>query len=94
MKEISKNIIEKAVREEYAEAKNWCRQDYGRCYQMMLDTYDGDIWSDLFLTENDYKIYHSYSILRLDTEYGCGNEASYIADAIRKLKAAGWTITD
>lgn len=94
MKQIKRENIAQAIKREYTEAKNWCRQDFGRCYQMMLDTYDGDIWSDLFLTENDYKIYHSSSILSLDTEYGCGDEASYIADAIRKLKAAGWIIID
>lgn len=94
MKEIKKSTIVKAVREEFAAAKKWCRQDFGRCYQMMLDTYDGDIWSDLFLSENDYKIYHSPSILRLDTEYGCGDISNYIASAIKKLKAAGWTIIE
>ena len=92
MKQISRDKIMQNIKKEYAEAKDWCRQDFGRCYQIMIDTEDGDIWLDVFVSENNWKIYKSQTIQNLHAEYG--NEKGYVDDAIRILTKAGWTIID
>lgn len=95
-KEISKAKIVESIKQEYAEARKWCHQDFGRHYKMMIDTMDGRIWSDVFLSENDWKIYHSDTISKLDYVPGYVNETEegYIEDAISKLITAGWTIIE
>lgn len=96
MRKISRKEIVSQVRKEYKIARQWCRQDFGRYYKMMIDIDDGEIWSDVFLTTNDWKEYHSDSIVTLDTESGYVHEMedAYIEDAIRNLRAAGWDITE
>lgn len=96
MKEIARSTIRKTIKQEYAEARKWCHQDFGRHYKMMIDTMDGRIWSDVFLSENDWKIYHSDTISKLDYVPGYVNETEegYIEDAISKLITAGWTIIE
>lgn len=96
MKTISKKTITKTVKKEYKEAREWCHGDWGRYYQLMIDTDDGDIWADVFLSENSWSVYHSCTIFPLE---GTGRtvkerEDAYITDAIRALKEAGWTITE
>lgn len=96
MKTISKKSIVKKVRKEYEEAREWCDYDPFRYAKIMIDTSDGDIWADVFLNENEWKRYHSNTIMALDHIYGSvkDREARYIEDAISKLQAAGWSITD
>ena len=97
MKKISRKAIAKVVKEEYKAARKWCDQDWRRYYKMMLDTSDGEIWSDVFLDVNEWKQYHSKSIRSLDCGYGHyvkEKEIGYIDDAIRKLEEAGWEITE
>ena len=96
MKEIARSTITETIKQEYAVARKWCYQDFGRHYKMMIDTMDGRIWSDVFLSENDWKIYHSDTISKLDYVPGYVNETEegYIEDAISKLITAGWTIIE
>ena len=95
MKTIERRKIEKAVKKEYREGRKWCRGGFSRHFRLMLDTEDGEIWSDVFLNEGDWKKYHSGTIIRLSRNDGDTvpeREAEYVADAIRLLEAAGWTI--
>ena len=92
MKQISREKIMQEIKKEYTVARAWCRQDFGRCNKMMIDTEDGDIWLDVFISENNWKVYKSKTIQSLHTEYG--NEEGYVDDAIRILLKAGWTIID
>lgn len=95
MKAIERRKIEKAVRKEYKAAREWCRSDDRRYYRLMVDTEDGDIWSDVFLSCESWKVYHSETIQRLSWDEGTTveeREAEYVEDAIRLLEAAGWTI--
>ncbi len=62
---------------------------------MRIDVSDGSIWSDCFF-ENDWAVYHSDSIHRLE---GIGRnvkerEEAYIEDAIHQLEKAGWEIVE
>lgn len=95
MKKIQSREIEKQVKKEYAAARDWCSYDHFRYYKMTIDTSDGDIWSDVFLSENEWKVYHSKTIMSLDIYYYGTvkeRESAYIEDAIDKLKQAGWEI--
>lgn len=96
MKKISRKEIVSQVKKEYRIARQWCRKDSGRYYKMMIDTDDAEIWSDVFISENDWKEYHKDSIVSLDSEFGYVREMeiSYTEDAIQKLKESGWEITD
>lgn len=58
-KEISKAQIVESIKQAYKEGRDWCRQDFGRYYRMMIDTKDGSIWSDVFCR----KIIGRYTIL-------------------------------
>lgn len=88
--------IEKMVKTEYKLARQQCRQDLGGYYKMMIDTDGADIWADIFISVNNWKEYRSESIMQLDAAPGYVHEREpdYIADAIRKLKAAGWEIEE
>lgn len=95
MKTIKKKEIERAIRKEYKEARQWCRPDNRRCYALMIDTEDGDIWSDVFASCESWRVYRADTIHRLSWCEGvtvAEREAEYVADAIRLLKAAGWEI--
>ena len=96
MNQIRKSEIVKQVKKEYKEGRDWCRCGRGRCYTMMIDTDDGDIWSDVFLSIDDWKRYHSDTIQRLETVPGYVKEREdgYVDSAIKLLTAAGWTIID
>lgn len=94
MKKISKKEIVRQVKKEYKIARQWCEHDFGRYYKMMLDTDDGEIWSDIFLSENEWKEYQKKSIMELDAFPGYVHEmeSAYTENAIQKLKTAGWKI--
>jgi len=96
MKIISKKSIVKVIRKEYKEARVFCRNGYNRYYKMMIDIDDGAIWSDVFLDENNWKVYHSESICQLENTPGYVHETEngYVDDAVRLLRKAGWMITD
>ena len=94
MKTIKRKKIEDVIKKEYALAHKFCSHDFGRCYKIMIDTDDGDIWSDVFLSENEWKVYHDDSVLSLS---GNGRtvkeiESAYIMDAIGLLTETGWVI--
>lgn len=94
MKKIKRADIEKQVKEEFKAARQWCDQDWRRYYKMMIDTEDGNIWSDVFLSENEWKEYHKESVIKLDAFSGYVHEmeSEYIEDAEQKLRAAGWEV--
>lgn len=98
MKEIKKAELKKVIKKEYKEAYQWCKSGYGHTYQMMIDTENAEIWTDLFLDCNSWIKYHSNTISSLN---GLGwlatiseIEEAYLADAIAKLNEAGWEIID
>lgn len=97
MKKISKEDICRKVHEEYELAKKFVSGHYGRYYKMMIDVADGEIWSDVFLDEGQYKIYHSDSVRSLHHQYVYDYEDreienGYVDDAVRQLREAGWII--
>lgn len=94
MKVIARGKIERTVKKEYKAARDFVGNHYGRYSKMMIDVSSGKIWSDVFLNEGDYKIYHSDSIMGLQYLPGLvsDTENAYIDDAIRKLREAGWEI--
>lgn len=96
MKKIRREEIEKQVKKEFKEARRWCDQDSCRYYKMMIDTDDGNIWSDTFLSENEWKVYHKEAVTELDTIPGYVREMeiSYTEDAVQKMRAAGWEIKE
>jgi len=96
MKQIKRSKIVKKIKEAYKEGRDWCRHDFGRYYQIMIDTYDADIWCDVFLDNNHWTIYHSDTIQQLDTIRGYVQEREngYVDSAIELLTAAGWTVID
>ena len=94
MKEISKKEIEKAIKEEYRMARKFVSGHYGRYYTMMLDLESGEIWSDVFLDEGSFKVYHDENIVSLQyyPGYIYETEAGYVEDAVKKLEEAGWVL--
>lgn len=96
MKEISKKEIEKKIREEYEDARKFVSQGKFRYYKMMLDLSDGSIWADVFLDCNDWKVYHSESIIQLSGEDYFATvgeiESAYVESAIRSFDEHGWII--
>lgn len=98
MKEISRAQIEKKIKKEYKEARDFVNQDaFSRRYKMMIDLEDGEIWSDTFLTENDWNVYHSDYISDIEARYYGSvkeKEQAYIEEAIDMLKEVGWTIIE
>lgn len=95
-KTISRQVIAASVKKEYAEAREWCDQSPFHCYNMMIDTSDGEIWSDVFPNGDNWKEYHSSSIRALDyvPGYDLETEKGYVVSAVQALEAAGWTVTD
>ena len=77
------------IKKKYAEAKDWCRQDFGRCYQIMIDTEDGDIWLDVFVSENNWKIYKSQTIQNLHAEQFAHKACEHQGKHDRKGKEPG-----
>lgn len=57
-----KNDIKKQVRKERKEMKRWNKLDRGHYSKLMYDKADGDIWTDCFLDEGSYTVYHSDTI--------------------------------
>lgn len=84
------------IKKEYKACRDWCRGGNGRCYKMMIDVLDGSIWSDTFISDNEWKNYKSETIVQIEGLYDTvsASEQRYTEDAIHKLKDAGWTITD
>lgn len=91
MKQISIKKLSRKIKKEYAEAIRFCELDTGAYYTMMIDADDADVWSDTFISSNDWKEYHSQSIHKLETTYSA---EEYLSEAIDLLEEAGWVITD
>lgn len=93
---IRRKLIQKQVKKEFELARKWCKYDsFSRYYKMMIDTSDGDIWSDCFLSTETWHVYHSDTIVSLSAAGALTvkeKESEYIADAIRELENAGWAI--
>lgn len=94
MRKITKSKLEKQIQEEYELAIDFCSYDHFRYYQMMLDTDDGSIWSDVFLTVNEWKEYHDDSIKYLDATNYCNKVSGYVDHAVELLRTAGWEVTE
>lgn len=88
MKQIMRSQIEKAVKAAEKEARAWCKGDWRRSYQIMIDTDDAEIWADTFVDCNSWKRYQSDSICSLDAMADGGR----IGDAIHQLTVSGWEI--
>lgn len=96
MKAIIKVELYKTIKQEFKMGRDFCRGYRGRYFKMMIDVDDGTVWSDVFVSENDWREYRSDTILRLETVYDTvpNMEQAYLNDAIQKLKRAGWTIIE
>lgn len=88
MKKIEKAKIEKTIKKEHKIACDWVEADRRRYYKMMIDTEDGEIWSDCFVDKNDNKRYKSETIESLCYD----SETGYVGSAIQILESAGWEI--
>lgn len=94
MKEISRERIEKTIREEYAEARKFINEGFNRYCEIVINVFTGDIWSNLYLDTEHYKVYKDEDIFKLQYIPGLvkDTEKAFIEDAIEKFKDAGWTI--
>lgn len=93
---ISRSELKKKIHDELAEGIKWSEFKYEHRFFMMLDTSDADIWTDCFISENEWKVYHSDTIVRL-TYSGISTEEQekfYLVQAIQLLKEAGWEISE
>lgn len=55
----------KGLKKAVGEYKRWVNSGYGRIADIMMDTSDGTIWCDAFLSSNSWKVYHSEDIISL-----------------------------
>lgn len=55
--------IKKAI----GEYRSWLAGDWGRCANIMIDLEDGSVWCDCFISCNEWKEYHSKSIVSLSS---------------------------
>lgn len=96
MKAIGRKEIAKTVKGLVSEGREWCSYDHFRYYKIMLDTDDGHIWIDMFISTNEWKRYRSNTIVTLDYFPGYVSEIvqGYVDSAIKHLQEAGWIITD
>lgn len=53
------------AKEALMEFNEWLRCDWRHSANIMLDKSTGEVWTDCFLDCNQYKIYHSESIISL-----------------------------
>ena len=60
----------------------------------MINVFTGDIWSNLYLDTEHYKVYEDEDIFKLQYIPGLveDTEKAFIEDAIEKFEDAGWTI--
>lgn len=56
----------KGLRKAVGERNNWIKRGYFRVANIMLDTSNGKIWSDCFLTNNEWRIYKSDSVVNIN----------------------------
>ena len=96
MNKVERKTIVKTINREYIEARQWCRIGYLHTFCLMIDVSDARIWTDLFLDENSYKIYHSETIHHLSpgTHYQTVEERieNMVKEAIQLLEESGWCI--
>ncbi|MBU9724505.1 hypothetical protein [Diplocloster modestus] len=91
MKKTSIKKLSRKIEREYAVAIRFCKLDTGAYYTMMIDTDDADVWSDTFISSNDWREYRSPTIYKLETAYSA---EEYLDEAIELLQEAGWEFTD
>lgn len=65
---MDKNTLKKVIRSKLKELSDWNRLDSGHTAQLMIDSETGEVWADLFLDENTYRIYQSKSIKHIPIE--------------------------
>lgn len=64
-----KNELMKMIKEEHKDLREWLRGDTRRDGCLMLDTSNGKVWTDYFVSENNWKVYESESIIKIPIYY-------------------------
>lgn len=92
---ITRTTLVTAISKADKEGRDWCRGDFGRYYQIRIDTDDSEIWCDVYLDENSWDVYHSDSIHSLSADGYVGERIEAMADeAAELLEAAGWEVVE
>lgn len=96
MKKINLEKIKETVAIEYKSAIDWCYSGNGRYYMMRLNIDTGDIWADLYLSENNWTERDPDIIrfLSYPGDFVTQKEyyEAYEKEAVDLLTAAGWTL--
>lgn len=92
--EIKRSVIEQRVKRAYKEGRQWKRLDWSYTYCIMIDTDDADIWCDNFTSCGDFKVYHSDTIHKIESDglTVADAEKNMVNEAVGMLKEAGWEI--
>ena len=59
------NIKITGIKKAIGEYKNWLSEDWRRKANIMLDKSTGEVWTDCFISCNDWKEYHDSNIISL-----------------------------
>ena len=60
--DLDRTVLQKKVSSATKESREWDRVDSRHYSKIMLDTLDGDVWADTFLSEGEFKRYRSSTI--------------------------------
>lgn len=60
--ELNRTELKEKVSSATKESRDWDRMDSRHYSKIMLDTSDGDVWADTFISEGEFKRYRSSTI--------------------------------
>ena len=55
----------KGIKKAVGEYNRWVNSGYGRIADIMMDISNGEIWCDVFLSRNSWKVYHTEDVISI-----------------------------
>ena len=81
----------KGIKKSVGQYKEWINRDFGHVAYIMMDTETGEVWTDCFVSCNEWKEYASESVISLtnwlayyEMPVNMGNVKNVISKLIRK----------
>lgn len=99
-KKISYSVLAEKLKSEFDSGLSFIKLDCFRYFNLMIDVSDGSVWSDCYISENDFKRYRSGLVKCVSTCHGrylyqCDyydDLACALFNAVSYLEKSGWEV--
>lgn len=75
----------KGIKKAVGDYRRWIKRNPSYRANIMMDTATGEVWTDCFISSNEWKVYQSQDIISLSNCIGMHQELEVTMDGIKRL---------